>query len=80
MDSHQLIEILIACVGSGIVWWVNIVWRKTEQLADALNSYKLEVSEKYVPAHQLNRIMDKLDDIEALLHTKADRGHGGHND
>ncbi len=76
MDAHQMIEALLACLGAGVLWWVNSVWRRVDDLERDFHIYQLEVAEKYVPVTQMNRIMDKLDKIEQLLHTKQDRHEG----
>jgi len=70
MDQQTVINILISGVGAGVVWWVNVIWRMLETLQQDISHLHIKLAENYVTKVELNRILDKLDEIQAELRNK----------
>jgi hypothetical protein len=82
--EQNLINALIAVVGSGFGWILKVVWdavkdlqRADDQLIEKVNKIEVLVAGEYVKREDfradMDRLFDKLDQIDKKLDGKADK-------
>ena len=82
--EQSLINALIAVVGSGFGWILKVVWdavkdlqRADDQLIEKVNKIEVLVAGEYVKREDfradMDRLFDKLDQIDKKLDSKADK-------
>jgi hypothetical protein len=82
--EQNLINALIAVVGSGFGWILKVVWdavkdlqRADDQLIEKVNKIEVLVAGEYVKREDfradMDRLFDKLDQIDKKLDSKADK-------
>ena len=74
---QTVLNLLGAVVVPLLVGWVNNIRADNKQTKEELAVFRLKVAEEYVRNERLDEIRDALVRIEALLHTKADKGAQG---
>lgn len=82
--EQNLINALIAVVGSGFGWILKVVWdavkdlqKADDQLIEKVNKIEVLVAGEYVKREDfradMDRLFDKLDQIDKKLDGKADK-------
>ena len=82
--EQNLINALIAVVGSGFGWILKVVWdavkdlqRADDQIIEKVNKIEVLVAGEYVKREDfradMDRLFDKLDQIDKKLDSKADK-------
>ena len=82
--EQNLINVLIAVVGSGFGWILKVVWdavkdlqKADDEITDKVNRIEVLVAGEYVKREDfradMDRLFDKLDAIDKKLDTKADK-------
>jgi hypothetical protein len=82
--EQSLINALIAVVGSGFGWILKVVWdavkdlqKADDQLIEKVNKIEVLVAGEYVKREDfradMDRLFDKLDQIDKKLDGKADK-------
>jgi glutathionyl-hydroquinone reductase len=82
--DQQLFNIAVALVGALGGWWMNTMWQSLKdlqkadrELADKVSAIEILVAGEYVKREAfdraVDRIFEKLDQIDAKLDKKADK-------
>lgn len=82
--EQNLINALIAVVGSGFGWILKVVWdsvkdlqKADDQLIEKVNKIEVLVAGEYVKREDfradMDRLFDKLDQIDKKLDSKVDK-------
>lgn len=82
--DQQIFNIAVALVGALGGWWMNTMWQSLKdlqkadrELADKVAAIEILVAGEYVKRESfdraVDRIFEKLDNIDAKLNGKADK-------
>lgn len=73
VDWQSAFNILLAGSSGALGFLLKTAWTRQEKFREDFDNFRVEVATTYARVSSLDRIMEKLERIEALLHTKADR-------
>jgi len=80
VEAHILIAVataIITALLSVLAWFARTNYTSLEARVEAtegkIHDFRLHIAEQYATKGSLDRIMDTLERIESLLHTKADK-------
>jgi hypothetical protein len=75
--AQTIFNVVVPFVGAIFGWLMKSLWDANKELRADLTALRVHIPETYIPRLEFDRfserLFDKLDKIEQLLHNKADK-------